>query len=153
MTAGERAFSARFRLQPRSGLDENLRAIAVKGHEAIAFVAARGGDEDALFALNLAYEELMTNVARHALGNAVRPVRVECEITVSEDGEIGFLCRDDGSPFNPVEARPSAVKDPSKGGMGLELLRRFFPGMRYTRNGGWNETRLAYRFSAGSPAS
>lgn len=111
----------------------------------MAFLTRTESDDRALFVLNLAFEELSTNVVRHVTPFSERMVRVECRIAVV-DGVVDFQFSDDGPAFRPFEATvPQKEKcGIDQGGKGLELLRQFFPDMRYRRRNGRNEIRLTF---------
>lgn len=145
-TAEANTHSIRFVFQPGSGHEETMASIAMKGEEVLGFLVGAGADEQAQFAINLAYEELLTNIARHVVPISRREIRVECRFEILRNLTT-FFYRDDGPPFNPFEApeRENPADDEREGGMGLSLVRNFFPDLAYGRNGEWNELIMPFQ--------
>lgn len=139
-------FSVEYRFTPDAGLENNLRVVAKGGQDLLSFLEESGCDEAEIFALNLAYEELMTNVPRHVVGKTPAGVRVRCRVAFL-GGEANMRYADDGPAFDPL-ANHSSPADPTsgrQGGLGLELIRTFFPEMRYSYEKGWNTVNLGRR--------
>lgn len=114
----------------------------------IAFLRGHPGvDDGAVFAANLAFEELATNVARHAVPGSSVDIRLWSRVEVNGGGLV-LVMRDDGPAYDPLSrpAREDAFspEDAQFGGMGLELLRNMFPDSVYRRDGDCNEVRLRY---------
>lgn len=95
---------------------------------------------DLLFAFDLALEEVFTNLAIHARG-PVMPLRVAVRLEPGDDGVL-LEIRDDGDPFDPLSAPApdleSPLEDRRVGGLGVHLVRQFFPEIRYERIDGRN---------------
>ena len=57
-------------------------------------------------------------------------------------GEIVLEVRDDGKPFNPLDAPPPDLNKPpeerKEGGFGIFLARKFMDSVEYARDGGEN---------------
>ncbi len=143
--AGAREYGASLLFRPESGLEGRMLDIAAAGRGIQAFLENGGADDRARFVLNLAYEELATNVARHAVPAGGRPVAAECSFAIAE-GKVTFVFTDDGPAFRPLDppAGGGEPADPSQGGMGLELVRQFFPDMTYNRRGDRNEVKVTF---------
>jgi anti-sigma regulatory factor (Ser/Thr protein kinase) len=101
-----------------------------------AHLERAGVDEAALYAVDLALEELAGNAIRH--GKA-RTIRIEVEVEASV---VRVTLADDGRPFDPTRhpepARARTLADASIGGRGISLVRRFARAMRYQRDADGN---------------
>lgn len=117
---------------------------------------------DSLFSLNLAYEELATNVARHSLPRSIRDIQLRCESRIFDWGVLLSL-HDDGPRFDPTAVKrdhatqdappPEAGAPPHGwdgtriGGVGLVLVRELFPSMAYWFADGWNNVIIKETFN------
>lgn len=95
-----------------------------------------GLDEAAIYAVDLAVDEAVTNIIEHAYGGEGLG-NIQCTCQVKEDGLIITL-RDFGKPFNPekipapnVKAR---LKDLKSGGAGLFLIRKMMDEVHFEFN-------------------
>ncbi len=93
-----------------------------------------------LFNLNLALEEILTNIISYGYDN-----REEHEIIVRlslEQGELTAEVEDDGRPFNPLEAPEpdlnKSLEERSVGGLGIHLVRKLMDELEYRRQEGRN---------------
>ena len=93
-----------------------------------------------LFEMNVALEELLTNVISYAYDD-----NQEHEITLRlsfVDGELTAELADDGRPFNPLEAADPDLSIPLEerpiGGLGIFLVRKFTTDLAYQRRDGKN---------------
>lgn len=94
-------------------LDEARRWLA--GH-----CRAAGFDDEAVWALELAITEAISNVIRHAYGGD--PARkVELEVRVDEE-RLAVSVTDTGRPFDRGHAPSPDFDNPSPGGYGLYLI-------------------------------
>lgn len=88
-----------------------------------------------LFQINLALEEMLTNVMKYAYDDpASRTLTVAMTMTESEfQAEI----IDTGRPFNPLEAAPPDLDLPIEkrpiGGLGIHLVRTIMDHLEYRR--------------------
>ncbi len=123
-------------LSPENGVEERL-AMVVVGNDAVADFLRRNcrlGDSD-VFAFLIAYEELVTNVARHAVRPEKDPVQLFARLERTGRA-VCLTVGDDGPQFNPLEGE---LKTPGvDGGQGLNLIRGYFPEARYVRQDGYN---------------
>ncbi len=92
------------------------------------------------FEINLALDELFTNIISHGFeDDAEHHVNVTCK---NEDGVLKITIEDDGIPFNPAAApHPNlkcAFKDREIGGLGIHLIRSYMDCIEYSRRGGKN---------------
>lgn len=99
-----------------------------------------------LFRLNLAVEELVTNVINHGFEDTgVHRIELELEC---RDGRLHLQLRDDGVPFNPLEDAPEVDVEASAdereiGGLGVHLVRSLFDEQDYRREGRFNVLKLS----------
>jgi anti-sigma regulatory factor (Ser/Thr protein kinase) len=88
--------------------------------------------ERARYNVELAFEEVVTNVVRH--GGATG--EIEAVIRFADD-EIVLTVQDDGVPFDPRERPnrviPSSLDEAPVGGLGLVLLKNIVTRMTYER--------------------
>ncbi len=88
--------------------------------------------------LEVAVDEVCTNVIRHASGQGMAG---EMTVVCSPfEGGLRVTVADHGKPFDPAEAARIAAhkrsRDPASGGMGLLLVRRLTDAMEYHWNQG-----------------
>jgi anti-sigma regulatory factor (Ser/Thr protein kinase) len=108
------------------------------------FVAAagerNGWDEDLVFQLTLALEEVVVNAIKHGQREQGRH---DIEVTVrAEEDWVVMTVEDDGIAFNPLDAPPAdigaALENRPIGGLGVHLVRSLIPDLSYTREGDRN---------------
>jgi anti-sigma regulatory factor (Ser/Thr protein kinase) len=95
-------------------------------------------------AADLALEEHMTNVFKHAYADtALHEIRVRLSC---DGGALYVEVEDDGRAFNPLEAPPVDTSIPLEerpiGGLGIHLMRRFMDELDYRREGARNILRM-----------
>jgi anti-sigma regulatory factor (Ser/Thr protein kinase) len=93
-----------------------------------------------LYAINLALDEIVTNVVRHGFDD---PSEHEILAQVSASGEeVTTTVTDPGRAFNPLEVAPpdlnAPLADRPLGGLGIHLVRRLMDGIEYRRDNGKN---------------
>ena len=92
--------------------------------------------ERALYYVELALDELVSNVIKYAYAGISLPPPIDVRISVADSG-IVLTIDDGGPPFNPLEApapeRPQSLETASIGGMGIELVRRSSTDLHYER--------------------
>jgi len=93
-----------------------------------------------LFAVNLALEEILTNIISYGYEDNNEHVIV---IRLSlKDEELVAEVEDDGRPFNPLEVPKPDISRPLEdrkiGGLGIHLVRNLMDGLEYRRYGGKN---------------
>ena len=104
------------------------------------FCQAYGVSKRQTFEINLALDELFTNIISHGFEDQEEHhVHVTC---TSQDGVLKITIEDDGIPFNPTAApHPNlkcAFKDREIGGLGIHLIRSYMDHIEYNRRGGKN---------------
>ena len=115
------------------------------------FCKDNGVDDEALFDLTVAFEEIFTNIVRHAYDGDGRH---EIDVVMGRRGDVLTLSiADDGRPFDPSSApQPRldvAAEQRAVGGLGIHLVRNLMDEMEYTRQGGHNVTTLSKKIAAG----
>jgi serine/threonine-protein kinase RsbW len=105
-----------------------------------AFGASIGLSKKCVFQINLAVDELFTNIVKYGFAdNNLHYVA----ITLSHrDGKISIRVEDTGVPFDPAAIQTSELKDPLEhckiGGLGLHLVKKIMDDIIYERRGGKN---------------
>jgi len=96
--------------------------------------------EEFLYAVNLALDEILTNVISYGYADeAGHEIAVDVAV---QQGELVAEITDDARPFNPLEAAPADTVSPlaerQVGGLGIHLARKFMDTMAYRREHGKN---------------
>ena len=90
--------------------------------------------DDRVARLELAVEEVVANIARHAYSDLGGPVTVEVR---RKDGRVQVLVGDQGPPFDPVASGPPTLGDTLEerelGGLGIRMILSFVDDVRYER--------------------
>jgi len=140
--AGERSDAAPEHLQLRLGHAPDR--VTALGRQVHAFLLAHGIDERRSHRCEVALEEVLTNLVRHA-ARAGRAPDAEIDVAV-RGGDVAVQVTDDGPPFDPTTAPPFDEHKPllerSGGGMGIHLLRQLTRGLRHERAGDRNHLRF-----------
>ena len=121
-------------------LKNHLAEIERVSHMVEAFGEQHGLPARLLFEINLALDEVLTNVISYAHADGAEH---DIAVRLSLAGrDLLVEVEDDGRPFNPLEApepdisRP--VEDRPIGGLGLRLVRKLMTGLAYRRQQGKN---------------
>jgi anti-sigma regulatory factor (Ser/Thr protein kinase) len=92
------------------------------------------------FGLELCVNEALTNIISYAYADS-RAHQIELRLW-REHESIRLRLKDDGQPFNPVEATPpeqaQTLEAARARGMGISLMRHFVDDMQYARRDGRN---------------
>jgi serine/threonine-protein kinase RsbW len=105
-----------------------------------AFGASIGLSKKCVFQINLAVDELFTNIVKYGFAdNSLHYIAV----TLShKDGKISIRVEDNGIPFDPAAKQTSELKDPLEhckiGGLGLHLVKKIMDDIVYERRRGKN---------------
>lgn len=120
-------------------------------HETVArFCGGNAIRPDVAFKLDLALEEVFSNIVRHGYGDG-RPHEIAVRIERLR-GRVRIQIDDDGRPFNPLRAPEADVAAPlderRPGGLGILLVRRLLDQVRYRRRADGNRLVLVKRLGA-----
>lgn len=110
-------------------------------HEALADFCRRYGlSAKVARDLNLALEEIVTNIITHSYTDD-RAHLIGVHLNLQSD-EVRIEVEDDGQPFNPLEAQEvdttMPLEDRPIGGLGIHLVRKVTDGLEYKRLGDKN---------------
>ncbi len=88
------------------------------------------------FEINLALDELFTNIINHGFDDeAEHQIHVTC---ARNDEIVKITIRDDGLPFNPLQAPQPDLKctfsDREIGGLGIHLIKAYIDQIEYQRD-------------------
>ena len=111
------------------------------------FGKEQGLPHDVINTMNLALEEIVTNVILHGYdGKDKRQILIRCFI---QDGAVIAEVEDDGKPFNPLNFpepdTSQTLEDRPLGGLGIQLVRKVMDSLDYTYQEGKNYIRLRKR--------
>ncbi len=95
---------------------------------------------DALYAVNLALEEILTNTISYGYDDdAAHEILVHFSL---QEGELTLTITDEARPFDPLQAAApdvnAALEDRPIGGLGIHLAKTMMDGMHYRREKGRN---------------
>jgi serine/threonine-protein kinase RsbW len=116
-------------------LDQNR--LSLRG-----FLESERIDPHAIERVELAFDELVTNIVRHGYADDLEH-RIRVEIRIAGN-HIAMIFDDDGREFDPsaapAPAKPQSIEHAQPGGLGLMLLRKMSSEIRYERIGARNRT-------------
>lgn len=120
--------------------------------EAVRFIEENGIRREAVYAANLAIEEMITNILKFGYDDtATHEILLRVEILPKR---LLVVIEDDGHEFNPLNASAPGVNLPADqrqpGGLGIYLVRQFAEEMRYERHDGRNRLTIVIRSGPGS---
>ena len=131
-----------------TGPMDHLRIVWQTGEALLETVSFDEDPEGTRYNVQLALQEMVTNVLRHAYGLDERgPIEVAFDL---QNEALEIELRDRGPAFDPlsfrrqrdeaVDAAPTEV-----GGFGIEIARAVMDDVSYVREAGWNCLRLTKR--------
>ncbi len=102
-----------------------------------------------IFEINLALDELFTNIISYGFGDDEEHI---IKVTLIPQQEELCLCiEDDGTPFNPIDFQTSdvaqSVENCKIGGLGIHIIRKLMDEIGYQRCDGKNILTLKKSFS------
>jgi anti-sigma regulatory factor (Ser/Thr protein kinase) len=134
-----------FHISLRNDLSE-LARVNVSVHQ---FLEPDRASSQALYRLDLAIEELLTNIIKYGYDDA-NPHEVSLTLRLLPE-HLVLTIEDDGHEFNPVRsATPDlgqAPEDRKTGGLGLHMVREMSDKMEYWRRNGRNVVQVTIRRS------
>ena len=106
-----------------------------------AFGVAEGLAPETVYSLNLALDEVVTNVIRHAHDDDGREHPIVVRLALERD-VVTAQVEDDGRAFNPLEAPApnlgASLDERPIGGLGIFLVRSVMNSVEYRREDGRN---------------
>jgi len=110
-------------------------------------------DKDVAFGMNLALEEIVTNIIQHGYNN-----REECDITIRfslDKHNLRIQIKDTAPEFNPINVpEPDDLNKPLEertiGGLGIHLVKKFTDNLEYRRTNSKNVTTLLKSINNGN---
>ncbi len=107
---------------------------------ATGFLEANGASAPAVFAANLAIEELVTNIVKYGYDDAGEHC-IAVRLSIS-DGILELQIEDDGHAFNPfdqpVPDTSLAAEERDIGGLGIHFIRNMLDSYAHERRDGRN---------------
>ncbi|MBM4122674.1 MAG: DUF3365 domain-containing protein [Nitrospira sp.] len=131
-------------------LRNRLSELSRLGEAIEQFAERHGLPQQVVYAVNLALEELVTNIISYGYADAAEHHIV---LWLSfRNGQLRAEIEDDGRPFNPLEAPKPDLSQPLDerpiGGLGIHLLTTMMDGVEYRRQEGKNRLILTKLVSA-----
>lgn len=128
---------------------QNVFELAIKNDSAelerltqllAPFLEAHTLPEPAVYTVELALEEMITNIIKYGYDDAAEhAISVRIEIRPSN---LQITLQDDGHEFNPLTVPQPNITAPMEqrciGGMGIYLVRQMLSGITYQRRNGVN---------------
>jgi serine/threonine-protein kinase RsbW len=104
------------------------------------FRELNGIDEEAFAGVDLAVDEILTNVISYAFRDGGSH-RIDLDLDFSGE-RLLIEIRDDGVPFNPLDIPPprlgGEVGEREIGGLGMHFVRNIADEITYRREANWN---------------
>lgn len=137
----------KFEMTLRNDVSEVARVLdAVE-----AFGEAHDLPPKKIFQLNLALDELITNVVSYGFQEGGAEPRIGLLVALDR-GVVSAELTDNGRAFNPLEATlpefSEGIEDREIGGLGLKLVRTYMDRLDYERDGALNRLRLQMNMNA-----
>ncbi len=116
-------------------LKNRLADLDVLCEHVATFCESCGIAKKQKFEINLALDELFTNIINHGFDDeAEHQIQVTC---ARNDEIVKITIRDDGVPFNPLQAPQPDLKctfgDREIGGLGIHLIKAYIDQIEYQR--------------------
>lgn len=130
-------------------LANRLADIAPLASRIEGFLQSFGVPGDTIFRVNLAIEELLTNIVSYGFDDTGRHlIRVRVSVTGSA---VTVRIEDDGAAFDPFARTPvdtaAGIDARSPGGLGIHLVKQMIDAVAYQRSGGRNRITLRQPFA------
>ncbi len=120
----------------------DLEEILRVSEEAEEFLSDHGASLKTVFNVNLALDELLTNVINYGYeGSDLSSARIMVRIAIEGD-DLELEIQDNGRAFNPLEAEEPdldlEIDDRPIGGLGIHFVRSMMENVDYRREGDCN---------------
>jgi serine/threonine-protein kinase RsbW len=109
-------------IQDKIIINSDIEIIADTRHWAAQHAKAAGFDKDAVFAIELAVGEAVTNIIRHAYDNQPGH-KIHLSLTI-DDTKFSLQILDFGRKFDPDSLPPPNLDAPREGGYGIFLMKQ-----------------------------
>jgi len=103
-------------------INSDIETIADTRRWAAQHAQAAGFDKDAVFAVELAVGEAVTNIIRHAYDNQPGH-EIHLSLTI-DDTKFSLRILDFGRKFDPAKQPPPDLDAPREGGYGIYLMKK-----------------------------
>jgi serine/threonine-protein kinase RsbW len=131
-------------------LRQDLGELGVVSERLAAFGASHGIDEEVVLQVNLALEELITNIVMHAEAGQGCDIHLRLSL---EKGALTAVLSDNGAAFDPLTMPApdiaASLEERDVGGLGIHLVRSLIDRVEYRRDGGRNQTTLIKHLAGG----
>jgi len=125
-------------------LKNKIAELERLGRQLEQFGKKAGLTKKCLFQINLAMDELFTNIVTYGYTDQADH-KIQFELSLI-DGEVLIRIEDTGIPFDPANAAipepEAAIENCKVGGLGLHLVRKLMDEIHYERTGTKNVTTL-----------
>ncbi len=129
---------------------DSLPACLASVHQC---ATSSGMDPKRVLEVEIAAEEALVNVIRHAYGDGEGDIELCCRLL--EDQGLVIEIRDSGAPFDPLSRMPpdvtAGIAERSIGGLGILIMRKLANVISYRRESLFNV--LTLRFDRQPPAA
>lgn len=130
----------------------SIEAVTAFGADLDRWAAELGLGDDDRRRLLLAWDELASNVVRHARGAS----ELKVGIRPRPAGGVILVIEDDGAAFDPLALPDPRTGEPLEsrkpGGLGIYLVRSLFDRVEYLRRKGRNRLRIELSGTPPAPA-
>lgn len=117
-------------------LKNDLAELKILCQQLESIGGALGLPQRFLFEINLALDELFTNIISYGFNDHSEHAIQVC--IAADNGMLTITVEDDGIPFNPIaraEPRmPATIEDCTIGGLGIYLIKNLMDDVCYCRN-------------------
>ena len=130
-------------------IPNSFDALTTAADETTQFLEENSVSADAVFATNLAIEELVTNIVKYGYDDTdAHEILIEFAIN---DGQLRIVISDDGHEFNPFDQPEPDTSLPAEdrpiGGLGIHFVRNLLDDCAYCRADGKNIVTLRKKLS------
>ena len=116
------------------------------------FGAANGLPSDVVFKINLALDEVLTNIISYAYEDE-GDHEIDIRLTLDQD-VVTVKVEDDGRAYDPIETPTpdlaAGIDERPIGGLGVHIVRSMMDGLEYRRKDGRNVLIMRKRISGGA---
>ncbi len=118
-------------------ITNELHSLESLMHAITNFLEDQGVEAKAVYQINLALEEMITNIIKFGYAD-YDSHEIHVSMEVGEE-EVVARIEDDGREFNPLEEKPVAhgtpLEEKKVGGLGIHLIKKLLHSMEYRREG------------------